>query len=205
MSAPPSEILELALRGAVLAVPQLPEQSAHRLTEVAFGQGGQTWEPIRRLLSTRDVWLRNVWIRYADGQALAVGKLQALDRAAGVYWVALDGAPLEYLGRVLLFGDRQRAMRAATLAAASRCAQRLCGVIAALLCKDDVEEDELPAFDRAMAGFRGAVHLAAADWGVRPIAVPISLEENLTPKGLEVVAEILAVALNPPAAAPTVQ
>src|SRR5437868_5529967 len=133
MSAVPQAIVELALQGAVLAVPQLPDMSAQRLTEVAFGQGDLTWAPIRRLLATRDPWLRNTWVRYDGGQALAVGKLQALDRAAGVYWVALDGAALREGERVLLFGDRQRAMRAATLAAASRCMQNLCTAIASIL------------------------------------------------------------------------
>jgi hypothetical protein len=205
VTALPREVIALALDGAVLAAPSAPGASAHRLTEVAFGQGGPTWKPLRRLLSTRDIWLRNTWVRYDGGQPLAVGKLQCLDRAAGVYWVALDGAALRDGERVLLFGDRQRAMRAATLAAASRCAQRLCGVIAALLCKDDVEEDELPPLDAAMGRLRGALHLAQEDWPARSIQIPITLEENLTPKGLEIVAELVNVALNTPAAAPTIQ
>jgi hypothetical protein len=192
----------------VLAAPSAPGASAHRLTEVAFGQGGATWAPVRRLLSTRDIWLRNTWVRYDGGQALAVGKLQALDRAAGVYWVALDGAPLEYLGRVLLFATRERAQHAATLAAASRCMQQFCSVVAAILSKpaDDITEADLPGFDRAMAGFRGAVRLAAADWGGRPIAFPV--RENLNTSArqtIAIIAELIDVGLNTPAAAMTVQ
>jgi hypothetical protein len=124
-----------------------------------------------------------------------------------VYWVALDGAALRQQGRALLFGDRQRAMRAATLAAASRCMQQLCTAIASILAKraENISEDDLPGFDRAMVGFRGAVHLAAADWGGRPIAVPITLEENLTPKARAICNELIDVALNTPAAAMTVQ
>src|SRR2546423_383974 len=91
----PREVLDLAaLRGAVLAVPQLPDMSAHRLMETAFGQGGQIWAPVRRLLATRDILLRNAWIRYAGGQALAIGRLRCLDRASGVFYVVIDGAPL---------------------------------------------------------------------------------------------------------------
>src|SRR5438270_509668 len=152
MSPLPREVLDLALDHAVLAVPQLPDMSAHRLTEVAFGQGGPTWAPVRRLLSTRDIWLRNVWVRYDGGQALAVGRAAALDRASGVYWIALDGAALRHEGRALLFATRERAQRAASLAAASRCMQHLSSTIAAILAKpaEDISEDDLPGFDRAM-------------------------------------------------------
>src|SRR4051812_6573648 len=84
----PREVIALALDRAVPSVS--PDLAARQLCDLAERQAGPTWKPIRRLLATRDPWLRNVWLRYDGGQALAVGKLQALDRAAGVFYVVID-------------------------------------------------------------------------------------------------------------------
>lgn len=199
----PREIVELAIdRRVVLVAPQAPEMGAHRLTQIATGHGEAPWQPLRWLVPTKDIWLRDAWLRYdhaTGAPPLAVGCVKRLDVRASAFYVVLEGEPLRDRGRVLLFADRQRAQRAAELAAVARCAQHLSHTFVEMVRRaDTLTEEDLVPFDKAMRTYRGALWVAAPDWAGRTVGVTIP--ENLTAKACEIIAELLSVGLNRPAA-----
>src|SRR5437764_14246035 len=90
----PREVIALALDRAVPSVS--PDLAARQLCDLAERQGGRSWKSIG-WLAGRDPLLRGAWLRHdwrSGAPPLAVGSVKCLDRAAGVYWVALDGAAL---------------------------------------------------------------------------------------------------------------
>jgi acetyl esterase/lipase len=203
MSELPREVVELAIdRRVVLVAPQAPEMSAYRLTQIATGHAEAHWQPLRWLVPTKDVWLRDAWLRYdyANGAPpLAVGCVRRLDARAPAFYVVLEGEPLRDRGRVLLFAERRRAQRAAELAAVVLSAQRLSHSFVEMVRRaDTLTESDLPPFDAEMRSYRGALWVAAPDWAGRTVG--ITIPENLGPKGRGIIAQLLSVGLNRPAA-----
>src|SRR4051812_18334201 len=115
----PREVLELALDRAVPSVS--PDLAARQLCDLAERQGDASWRPIG-YLAGRDPLLRGAWIRHdwrSGAAPIAIGTVKRVGAKAPAYFVALDGEALRD-GRVLLFADRRRAARAATLGASCR-------------------------------------------------------------------------------------
>ena len=184
----PKAIVDLALNQNILVWPIAPGE-ALRLCAIARGCGPD-WEPIGY---HREAFLRGAWVRHDphSGMPLAVGR-RALSSGASCYYAVVDDAILETdERRQLLFADRTRAMRAASLWAASMSLQDLCAVIAAILTKpaDAIDDRDVAAFDTAMKTCRAAARAAAEDWP-QPIEVPISLSQPLTAKAQEIIAEL---------------
>lgn len=195
----PREVVALAIdRRAVLAAPQAPEMSAHRLTQIATGHAEAHWQPLRWLVPTKDVWLRDAWLQYdhANGAPpLAVGCVRRLDARAPAFYAVLDGEPLRDRGRVLLFADRRRAQSAVEMAAVVRSAQHLSHLFVEMVRGvDTLTAADFPAFDAEMRSYRGALRVAVPDWAGR--AVGITIPENLGMMGRHLIAELLKFGLN---------
>jgi hypothetical protein len=197
----PREIRELAIGRAMPSALPSPS-SARELCQSAIDSGGRFWSQPPRRLCRRNAYLRGAWLRHDAGQALALGRAPCLDRAPA-WFAATNGVLLQHAGQILLFAERVEAERAATLAAAGLSLQHLCAFIASILNKptDDIDAQDVAAFNTALTQYRGAIKLAGQDWPGQPIAFPVIAKVGA--KGRKIIAGLLG--LNAPAAMGAVQ
>jgi hypothetical protein len=193
----PRQIRELALRRALpCALPTA--SSAREMCQSALDSTGRFWTQPPRRLCRHNAFLRGAWLRHEAGQALAIGRAPCLDRVSPAYFAVVNGELLQHAGEILLFEERGEAERATSLAAASMCLQHLCAAIASILNKptNDIDEQNVAAFNTALTQYRGAIKLAGQDWPGQPIAFPVIAKVGA--KGRKIIAGLLG--LNAPAA-----